>query len=120
MLGRYRIEAELPPGPAGRFYRALDTGRQATVAVNVLDASLRTREGHWRFLTAARDAAQAGDQRLLDLGIWEDVYYVAVTYDAERPLLDLGAFIAGSAKQGHRWRRWLINLRHGWSRRTTR
>src|SRR6476619_4276503 len=95
VLQRYRIEAELRRGSSGRFYKAVDTGSQATVAINIPDPSLRTPEGQARFFFAVRKAAKSGDKRLLDLGVWEKVYYVTVTYDGDdTALLDLAAAAA--------------------------
>ena len=48
----YRIDAPLHQGTAGRFYKAVNTSTQATVAINVLDAGRRNPEVALRLLRA--------------------------------------------------------------------
>ena len=91
MLGHYRIDAVLHQGAAGRFYRAFNTNTRATVALNVLDAGARNPKLALEILETIQGLARTGDAGMLDLGVLDGAYYVAVSDSAdESRIVDVG------------------------------
>jgi serine/threonine protein kinase len=118
MLGHYRIDAALHRGAAGRFYRAFNSNTRATVAINVLDAGAQDPKLALEILETSQDLARAGDVRLLDLGILDGGYYVAVDYvPDEKQIFDIGrvAIETLSSRKGRTlWARlWAWTTGHG-------
>ncbi len=83
-LGDYIIDGELAPARMGRVYRALDTKRNRTVAINVLAPALRTDSGRSEFFHNVHAAALHADQvpglSVLDFGEIDGVYVAVLEY----------------------------------------